>query len=189
MLFYTFIETSYTTGLAIFKASGALCWLSLHPKASDPMKLKLEITQTLKPNQASDLFRLKEPFDLDKFPVNKIARIIEDPSEAEELGDKIELDYSLFSPNMSEITYDVWDYLKNKTQSGTTTTYGEIAQDLGVPKSSRAVARACASNKISILIPCHRVLTKEGGLSGYRWGVDFKKELLKREGVSLQETA
>ena len=64
---------------------------------------------------------------------------------------------------------------------GTTVSYTDIAEKIGRPQSARAVAGACASNKIAILIPCHRVVRSSGKISGYRWGVDRKKILLERE--------
>lgn len=74
----------------------------------------------------------------------------------------------------------VWQAL-GEIPPGTTASYAEIAAKLGDPKSVRAVAGACAANKIAIAIPCHRVVRTGGGLSGYRWGVDRKRELLNRE--------
>jgi AraC family transcriptional regulator of adaptative response/methylated-DNA-[protein]-cysteine methyltransferase len=64
---------------------------------------------------------------------------------------------------------------------GETATYAEIAAAIGAPSASRAVARACADNRIAVLIPCHRVVRTDGKLSGYRWGVERKDELLRRE--------
>ena len=64
---------------------------------------------------------------------------------------------------------------------GSTASYGEIAQHIGQPDAARAVARACASNMLAVAIPCHRVVRKDGGLSGYRWGVERKRALLARE--------
>jgi AraC family transcriptional regulator of adaptative response/methylated-DNA-[protein]-cysteine methyltransferase len=64
---------------------------------------------------------------------------------------------------------------------GETTSYTEIAQRIGRPKAVRAVAGACAANKISVIIPCHRVVKTDGALSGYRWGVERKRALLERE--------
>lgn len=66
---------------------------------------------------------------------------------------------------------------------GHTLSYGELAQALGMPKSQRAVASACAQNPLALLIPCHRVVPRGGGVGGYRWGVDRKRALLLREGV------
>lgn len=74
----------------------------------------------------------------------------------------------------------VWKALQG-IPPGRTATYAEIAEKLGEPKAVRAVAGACAANKIAVAIPCHRVVRTGGGLSGYRWGVERKRELLKRE--------
>jgi AraC family transcriptional regulator of adaptative response/methylated-DNA-[protein]-cysteine methyltransferase len=74
----------------------------------------------------------------------------------------------------------VWKALQ-EIPPGLTATYAEIAEKLGDPKAVRAVAGACAANKIAVAIPCHRVVRTGGGLSGYRWGVERKRELLDRE--------
>ena len=66
---------------------------------------------------------------------------------------------------------------------GTTTTYRELAARIGSPSAVRAVAGACAKNQVAIAIPCHRVVRSDGGLSGYRWGVERKQALLAREGA------
>lgn len=65
--------------------------------------------------------------------------------------------------------------------AGETVSYGEIAERIGAPKSMRAVAGACAANKIAVAVPCHRVVRQDGDISGYRWGVERKKTLLARE--------
>ena len=64
---------------------------------------------------------------------------------------------------------------------GKTATYKEIAQAIGQPKAVRAVAQACAQNPLAVAIPCHRVVRTDGDLSGYRWGVERKRELIARE--------
>ncbi|MDP7652118.1 MAG: bifunctional DNA-binding transcriptional regulator/O6-methylguanine-DNA methyltransferase Ada [Rhodospirillales bacterium] len=64
---------------------------------------------------------------------------------------------------------------------GETRTYGEIAADLGRPKAARAVGRACATNPVSLVVPCHRAVGADGAVTGYRWGVGRKKALLERE--------
>ena len=76
----------------------------------------------------------------------------------------------------------VWNALR-QIPPGTTASYTEIAIQIGKPKAARAVAAACAANKIAIVIPCHRVVRTDETLSGYRWGVERKAELLKREHV------
>ena len=74
----------------------------------------------------------------------------------------------------------VWQALQD-IPLGSTLTYTDIAKGIGAPKSVRAVARACATNILAIAIPCHRVVRTDGSLSGYRWGVERKRELLKKE--------
>ena len=74
----------------------------------------------------------------------------------------------------------VWQALR-EVPAGRTTTYTELARRIGAPKSVRAVASACAANALAVAIPCHRVVRSDGGLSGYRWGVERKRELLARE--------
>lgn len=65
--------------------------------------------------------------------------------------------------------------------AGSTASYAEVAERIGSPRAVRAVARACAENPIAVAIPCHRVVRRDGGLSGYRWGVERKRTLLDRE--------
>lgn len=79
----------------------------------------------------------------------------------------------------------VWDAIRT-IPKGSTASYADLARRIGRPKSSRAVANACASNKIAILIPCHRVVRTDGSSAGYRWGTKRKKELLKREGAIIR---
>lgn len=74
----------------------------------------------------------------------------------------------------------VWQALR-KIPAGSTASYSEIAKRIGAPESVRAVAQACAANTLAVAIPCHRVVRTDGALSGYRWGVERKRALLKRE--------
>ena len=74
----------------------------------------------------------------------------------------------------------VWEALRG-IPAGSTASYAEIAERIGQPGAVRAVANACAANPLAVAIPCHRVVRTDGSLSGYRWGVDRKSELLRRE--------
>lgn len=76
----------------------------------------------------------------------------------------------------------VWEALR-AIPAGETRSYTEVAANLGVPGAVRAVARACAANPLAVAIPCHRVVRLDGDLAGYRWGVERKRALLKREGA------
>lgn len=74
----------------------------------------------------------------------------------------------------------VWQALK-KIPAGSTASYTDIARLIGSPKSVRAVAQACGANALAVAIPCHRVVRRDGALSGYRWGIERKRALLERE--------
>jgi len=74
----------------------------------------------------------------------------------------------------------VWTYLQT-IPFGATRSYGQVAKDIGQPTATRAVARACATNPVALIVPCHRVVAGNGRLSGYRWGVEKKLALLARE--------
>ena len=74
----------------------------------------------------------------------------------------------------------VWQAMR-QIPVGETTSYAELARRIGAPTSTRAVAAACAANVLAVAIPCHRVVRSDGGLSGYRWGVERKRALLERE--------
>lgn len=74
----------------------------------------------------------------------------------------------------------VWDALQD-IPPGRTTTYGELARRVGLPGGARAVAQACGANPAAVIVPCHRVVAADGGLGGYRWGVERKRALLERE--------
>ncbi|HJN92541.1 MAG TPA: methylated-DNA--[protein]-cysteine S-methyltransferase, partial [Dehalococcoidia bacterium] len=74
----------------------------------------------------------------------------------------------------------VWQALR-EIPLGETRTYSQIAALLGAPKAARAVGNACARNPVSIVVPCHRAVREDGGLGGYRWGLERKRALLERE--------
>jgi AraC family transcriptional regulator, regulatory protein of adaptative response / methylated-DNA-[protein]-cysteine methyltransferase len=74
----------------------------------------------------------------------------------------------------------VWQELQ-KIPVGATRTYSQVARSMGAPKAVRAVARACATNPVSVVVPCHRVVREDGKLSGYRWGLQRKEQLLASE--------
>ena len=84
----------------------------------------------------------------------------------------------------TEFQQNVWRAM-TKIPFGQTSSYGGLAQDIGKPKAVRAVGGACGANPIPVLVPCHRVLAANGKLGGFSGGLDWKRTLLAREGVSL----
>lgn len=84
--------------------------------------------------------------------------------------------------------HKIWSLLQEHTSPGKTVSYKFIAEKLGQPKAVRAVANAIGSNRIAILIPCHRVIRSDGKSGGYRWGEVLKQKLLEKESsVLVQE--
>ena len=82
----------------------------------------------------------------------------------------------------------VWRALRD-IPPGSTASYTDIAERIGSPKAVRAVAQACAANRIAVVIPCHRVIRQDGSLSGYRWGIERKTALLDREQAASTHSA
>jgi AraC family transcriptional regulator of adaptative response/methylated-DNA-[protein]-cysteine methyltransferase len=116
------------------------------------------------------------------------AMLLEDSEPSKELGEAVK---SLASGNASRLSLpldlrgtlfqqQVWAELR-KIPAGATRSYAEVANALGRPSATRAVARACATNHVAMIVPCHRVVRGDGNLSGYRWGVARKKALLEAE--------
>jgi AraC family transcriptional regulator of adaptative response/methylated-DNA-[protein]-cysteine methyltransferase len=93
----------------------------------------------------------------------------------EPAGDDVPLDV-----RATAFQWRVWTALR-AIPPGHTRTYAELARELGMPQGARAVARACASNPVAVLVPCHRIVRTDGELGGYRWGLDRKAKLLARE--------
>lgn len=80
----------------------------------------------------------------------------------------------------------VWEFLR-KIPYGETRSYSDVAEALGDKKKVRAVARACATNRVAIVVPCHRVVASSGKLSGYRWGIERKAKLLSKEKLQSEK--
>ena len=102
--------------------------------------------------------------------IHQLELLVDHPDE----DPRIKLD-----PRGSAYEKQVWSLLR-EIPAGETTTYGALAAKLGT-RDARDVTEAISSNRIAILIPCHRVVKKDGSISGYRWGVHRKRALLKRE--------
>ena len=103
--------------------------------------------------------------------VAQVAGLVEAPERAAELP--VDLRGTAFQRR-------VWAALR-EIPPGTTLSYGALAARIGAPRAVRAVAAACGANRLAIAVPCHRVVAKDGALTGYRWGVERKAALLARE--------
>lgn len=111
--------------------------------------------------------------------VSEIVRLVDRPHEPSSLELPLDLRGTAFQRR-------VWQALRD-LPAGRTVTYEELARSIEAPKSARAVASACARNPLAVAVPCHRVIGKDGSLSGYRWGLERKRELLRleREGTAV----
>jgi AraC family transcriptional regulator of adaptative response/methylated-DNA-[protein]-cysteine methyltransferase len=105
--------------------------------------------------------------------VDEVVRLVERPHELPALELPLDLRGTAFQRR-------VWQALR-ELPVGRTVTYEELARSIDAPKSARAVASACARNPLAVAVPCHRVIGKSGSLSGYRWGLERKRELLRLE--------
>jgi AraC family transcriptional regulator of adaptative response/methylated-DNA-[protein]-cysteine methyltransferase len=148
-----------------------LCWLALAANSSAAeATLREEFPQA----------RIKEDTSLKGMVKAALAMVggadrnsANDSSEPEEIPLPLDLRGTAFQLR-------VWNALRSIPR-GETRTYSQLARELGDAKATRAVARACALNRVSVVVPCHRVVGASGSLTGYRWGVERKKSLLEAE--------
>jgi AraC family transcriptional regulator of adaptative response/methylated-DNA-[protein]-cysteine methyltransferase len=96
------------------------------------------------------------------------------------LNGRADMDHLPLDVKATAFQRKVWQALQ-QIPRGQTRSYQEIARSIGQPTAARAVARACATNRIAVAIPCHRVVREDGNLAGYRWGLQRKKQLLDLE--------
>ena len=143
-----------------------LCWLSLaSTRAEAETSLRTEFP-------AAELRR--DP-SLARLVDAALASVREgsDLSESRSRIDSLDLRGTVFQLR-------VWQALR-QIPRGETRSYSELAREIGDPKATRAVARACAVNRVALLVPCHRVVGAGGSLTGYRWGVECKRQILEAE--------
>jgi AraC family transcriptional regulator, regulatory protein of adaptative response / methylated-DNA-[protein]-cysteine methyltransferase len=103
--------------------------------------------------------------------VARVVELLEAPAEGADLA---------LDMRGTQFQRRVWHALRG-VPAGATVSYSDIAARIGVPQAARAVAQACAANALAVVIPCHRVVRRDGGLSGYRWGEERRRRLLERE--------
>lgn len=107
----------------------------------------------------------------DRSLVSAVVALVDDPAHAPALP--LDVRGTAFQQR-------VWRAL-TQIEPGTTVTYSELARRIGSPTATRAVAQACGANPVAVAVPCHRVIGADGSLTGYRWGVERKRDLLERE--------
>jgi AraC family transcriptional regulator, regulatory protein of adaptative response / methylated-DNA-[protein]-cysteine methyltransferase len=126
----------------------------------------------------------------DEFPQARLQRV--DAGRDEFLAPRLRAVAARLAGQAADVPVDligtafqkkVWDALM-KIPPGQTRSYAELAAQLGQPTASRAVASACAHNRVALVVPCHRVIRGDGSLGGYRWGLPLKQQLLQRERIA-----
>ena len=143
-----------------------LCWLALHSTSADAeASLRAEFPAATLRRDAS-LMRW----------VEAAIREVGGDAEGQSAREPLDLRGTAFQLR-------VWQALR-QIPRGETRTYSQLAREMGIPSSTRAVARACALNRVSLMVPCHRVVGVSGSLTGYRWGVERKQKLLETERLS-----
>jgi AraC family transcriptional regulator of adaptative response/methylated-DNA-[protein]-cysteine methyltransferase len=149
--------------IIVGETSKGLCWLSLGSTAAEAEAgLREEFpAATLRPDPS--LSRL----------VEAALASVRDGSDLEAGNRSLDLRGTVFQLR-------VWQALR-QIPRGETRTYGQLARELGDANATRAVARACATNRVALVVPCHRVVGAGGSLTGYRWGVERKQQLLAAE--------
>ncbi len=164
---YATERTSYGW-IIVGATSRGLCWLAL---AS---------------TQQTAIATLREEFPAATLNADKSVSQWIDAALKEIEGAKSTTNKSKFPLDLRGTAFQlhVWQAL-TKIPRSQTLTYSELARQMGIPKSTRAVARACATNRVALLVPCHRIVGATGSLTGYRWGVERKRQLLTAEGARL----
>lgn len=145
-----------------------LCWLSLAatPKQAEASLREEFPAATLRPDPS-----LSRVVDAALESVRDGSDLVRSESSAE----RLDLRGTVFQLR-------VWQALR-QIPRGETRSYSQLARELGNPNATRAVARACATNRVALVVPCHRVIGAGGSLTGYRWGVETKRQLLEAEKV------
>jgi AraC family transcriptional regulator of adaptative response/methylated-DNA-[protein]-cysteine methyltransferase len=149
-----------------------LCWLSL---AATPAEAEASLRDEFPVAVLRRDPSLSRIVDAALESVREGSDLVRSHATSERVADRLDLRGTVFQLR-------VWQALR-AIPRGETRTYGQLARELGDPKATRAVARACAMNRVALVVPCHRVIGAGGSLTGYRWGVDRKRKLLEAEAV------
>jgi len=155
-----------------------VCWWRPAPKEWPPSSFGDDTPSLVEELRDSFPRGTLRATDDDRF-IGRVVELIEDPSSP------VDLPLDIRGTSFQQ---KVWAALR-AIPAGVTETYSDLATRVGDPNAVRAVAGACAANKLAVAIPCHRVLRTDGSLSGYRWGVERKRALIEREAAPARMSA
>ncbi|KAI3406648.2 MGT1 [Candida oxycetoniae] len=173
-LYYTIIDSTPFKALLVLNDQGALMYASI---GKDAMELCKKLVEEFKPKREYQLQPLSTLSDrsLVKESIEKFEKLMNNPGK--ETINTIPVEF-IFGTQLQQ---RIWRELM-KIPPGKTKHYGEIADSMKLsPGSSRVVGNGCGSNKIAVVVPCHRVIALSGKLNGYKWGIEVKRHLLKSE--------
>ncbi|CAI1888636.1 methylated-DNA--protein-cysteine methyltransferase [Saccharomyces pastorianus] len=174
-LCYTYIETEVTGALLVFKErTQSLVFASL---GKDESFLITNLKDFLKKNEKQDvkheLYELKD--------IGKYGELIENYKIC--LGNKMPLPPDAIPFEFlfgTKFQRKVWNELL-KVEHGHVATYGDIAKKIGKPSAARSIGRACGANNLALVVPCHRIIGSNKKLTGYKWSLNLKEQLLNNE--------
>lgn len=164
--YYTFYSTPYGTGAIIFNQQGVK--FLLLPQSEKTLKQKVRGKDCEN--------RHKISYNIGSFSLLSLRRVLGEYFA----GKAVEFDFPLDLSQFSQFERDVYKTVR-KISYGEAKSYQEVAKKVGRPKASRAVGNALAKNPIPVIVPCHRVVRKDGKLGGFSAGFDWKKRLLQLE--------
>lgn len=180
-LSYYSINLLLSDGLVVLDEEGTIYYLSLGKWHALVDAVKKDFRSTKK-------YTLKAGGETGNTAVQKsrdtIVQMLEEPIKIDVLKKDINYKYIFGTP----LQQKVWDYLGDKVTFDARSTYAKVAKDMGRVNGARAVGNACAANKIALIVPCHRVLTTLGEITGYRWGTTLKRRLLNLEAGKTVQT-
>ncbi|UTO28867.1 methylated-DNA--[protein]-cysteine S-methyltransferase [Bartonella harrusi] len=159
-----YLRSTSIGGLLVAKSQKGICNIALGETTEQLLQEFMEHFSDAKQVENDD--RLKRE-------VAHIVAMIETPQLVRKYNFSLDIKGTVFQQK-------VWAVLCN-VPCGSTISYEALAERIGIPKAFRAVANACACNELALIIPCHRVIRKNGFISGYRWGAWRKQILLQRE--------
>lgn len=175
-LYFWHVPLSLADALIVTDSKGTLYYLSLGKwaKVVDLVKKDFVVVAreyTLLPGKSetenADIIKTKE----------LVASALKSPKDIDLIRSSLRYEYIFGTP----LQRQVWDYLVLEVPAGTTSTYTQVAKGVGRSGSARVIGNACGSNRIALFVPCHRVLTSSQTITGYRYGLAIKKELLQKE--------
>lgn len=174
-LYYWHVELTHLKGLAVCAADGALVYLSLGAwvRLVDLAKQDFRAVRQKYTLVAGQKKHRNDHIDR---TLDLVAQMFEDPTQIDRMQKEISYRYIFGTP----FQHEVWDRLL-QIGMGKTSTYGRLAAEMGRDSAARAVGRACGSNMLPLLVPCHRVVGSLGALTGFRWGTNMKRALLAME--------